>query len=88
LKARIDICGPSPRERHCAIVVGKTDQPGYLKDFPAEFELYTLDASGLADQLAAHGPAPTRLSEYAFGAGALSVRHDYDLRDAPNPRDC
>lgn len=47
---------------------------------PAEFCLYTLDVSGLADALADRGDNPVRLSLKAFDHGAISVRHDYDLR--------
>lgn len=73
MKARIDIIpGVSVQERACVIV----QEPEY-------YALFTLDASNLPDEVAASSPDPRRLSEYAFGAGALSVRHDYDLREGP-----
>lgn len=57
--------------RACAIVP-EPDAEG--------FRLYTLDVSGLADALVATDPTPTKLSALAFLNGAISVRHDYDLR--------
>lgn len=84
MKARIDIRpSVSLGGRACAIVAEpdiEAMSPG-VPHVGLIYRLYKLDGKGLADELAASGPDPRRLAEYAFGAGAQSVRHDYDLRE-------